>query len=58
MVLSAAHPGTWHMICCQDFMARGAAINPTEGFDRATLGAAMGQFTSAVWNAHGKHELG
>jgi hypothetical protein len=35
----------------------GTAINPTEGCDRATTGAAVGQLTSAVWN-HGKHELG
>jgi hypothetical protein len=38
-------------------MARDAAINPTEGCDRATTGAAVGQLTSAVWG-HGKHELG
>jgi hypothetical protein len=31
------------MICCQDFMARGAAINPTGGCDRATTGAAQGR---------------
>ena len=30
--------------------ARDAAINATEGCDRATTGAAVGQLTSAVWS--------
>jgi hypothetical protein len=30
------------MICCQDFMARGAAVNPTRGCDRAPNSIAAG----------------
>jgi hypothetical protein len=55
MDLSAAY--LTHDLLSGTFMARGAAINPTEGCDRVTTGAAIGQFTSAVWN-HWKHELG